>query len=56
MAEGPAPIPVKKDAASLRRSGGRKLVFVGANPQFVSVDAIFDLSRICFRCIKWENL
>ena len=40
------PIKHKKCATCRWWSGGRKLVFVGANPQFVSVDAVPDVKEI----------
>lgn len=50
------PIAHKNCATCRWWSGRRKLIFVGANPQLISVEPISDLPRICFHCIKWEKL
>ena len=45
------PIAHKKCATCRWWSGLRKLVFVGANPQFISVDAMSDMKN----CRAWEG-
>ena len=63
------PIKHKKCATCRWWSGGRELVFVGANPQFVSVEAMADMkncrawegrkfasTHTCFRWSKWEKM